>query len=262
MKERIFGFKAKYYCCMGSISKGEIKFIRSLHRKKERKATLQFLIEGEKLFSEALAIGAEFSRVFMLKGCNLISAFPDAIIVTESEMESVTALSNASPVLAVLHQKPNGWRKFDDSATRVLALDGISDPGNLGTIIRSADWFGVQHLMLSSSCVDIFNPKVVQATMGSIFHVSWEQADLVGLLKKRKAQGFKVVSSHLEGNGMSALRVAEKMILVIGSESHGVSDAVLDLTDERLKIQGHGSAESLNAAIAASICLYEWTRDD
>lgn len=246
---------------MGSISKGEIKFIRSLVRKKERKITGQFFIEGEKLFSEALAAGAAFSHVFMLKDCKLQSKFPSAVIISEGEMDSITSLNSPSPVLAVLKHENQGWYKPQTPHHKVLALDGIADPGNLGTIIRSADWFGVKHILLSTTCVDVFNPKVVQSSMGSIFHVSWKQADLVEQLTDYKAKGFQIISTHLEASGMTAFDASKKIVLVIGSESHGVSDDVLALTDAKVKIQGFGAAESLNAAIAASICLYEWTRD-
>lgn len=246
---------------MGSLSKAEIKLIRSLQRKKERKQHGLFIIEGEKLLSEALQANVPLEHILLQSHSAFVDQLPEATLVSLKQMKQVSALHSASPALAVVDMNPNGWRTASEKPSRILALDGIADPGNLGTILRSADWFGITHVLMSDDCVDVFNPKTVQATMGSLFHLSWEQGDLPELLMRHKKGGYKIWITHLQGESLKALS-AEKdpAILVIGSESHGVRPAVEACADARLKIPGRGEAESLNASIATSIALYEWSR--
>jgi TrmH family RNA methyltransferase len=246
---------------MGSLSKAEIKLIRSLHRKKGRKEHGLFILEGEKLLQEALKAGIPFEHLLLRSDAPLMTQFPNATMVSEKEMEQVSAMRSGSPALAVVKQVETGWRQPSSDNSRILALDGIADPGNLGTILRSADWFGVTHILLSDDCVDLYNPKTVQATMGSLFHISWQVGSLPQLLKQYQSQDHKVWVTHLKGGALTALASdQDPAILVIGSESHGVRPEVEACADAHLKIPGKGDAESLNASIAASIVLYEWMR--
>ena len=243
---------------MGSLSKNEIKLIRSLHRKKERLQHQAFLIEGEKLIEEALQEGVEISLLALREDSRLNGRFLGARIVSASEMQQVSALASGSPALAVakipeVTEESGAWN-------RILAIDGLSDPGNLGTIIRTADWFGIKELWLSKETVDVYYPKTVQATMGSLFRVRTSYVDLPATLEAKKAAGYSICVTTLGAKSLDALKGEEPKVVVIGSEAHGVSEAVLQLASEQLTIPRHGDVESLNAATATAIVLYEWTR--
>ncbi|MEX2597417.1 MAG: RNA methyltransferase [Salibacteraceae bacterium] len=246
---------------MASLSKNEIKFIRSLHRKKGRKVSASFIIEGVKMIEEALLADAEFIHCLAIDP-KMLPDSVDKVKISENEMAQISALSSPSPALAVISSEVGGWLNTDHKPPgMILALDGISDPGNLGAIIRTADWFGIKDIIASAETVDVLNPKVVQATMGSLFRVRFEQVDLIQKLSVLKDDNpaFKIFTSSLEGKNLDALKTApEYAALIIGSEAHGVSDNLKNISDDLLKIPGWGGAESLNVAIAAGVLLFAW----
>ena len=236
------------------ISKSEIKHVRSLHRKKGRKSEGQFIVEGVKGVEAVVKAGWRVRKVYVLSTLEVsIEGAKEAIPVSEKDMAAMTALHSPSPVLAVVDIP-----ELTPSAAegRILALDGISDPGNLGTLIRTADWFGIRRIWVSPDTVDAFNPKVVQATMGSLFRVQMEEKDLVTALESSEGPVYGAV---MDGEGIGSL-TSDRGVLVIGSESHGIRPEVQAKLDHKITIPGAEGAESLNASIAAGILMHAWTQ--
>jgi TrmH family RNA methyltransferase len=235
-----------------SISKNEIKLIRSLQQKKFRMQEQLFVVEGKKAVEEALKLSVSVVKVFTT---NVeFSEEMQVPLIHEREMEQISSLTNAPGYLAVLKQ----------SLTSLTALKGktfciansISDPGNLGTLIRTCEWFGVHALLLDEHCVDSYNPKVVQATMGSVLRLSIAEASGKEIIEFCKANAIPILAADLNGTPIQEFRAPEKWALVVGSESHGVSNEFVHASKECLTIPAMGEAESLNAAIAAGIALY------
>ncbi len=241
------------------LSKTHTKYIQSLAHKKFRDEHGLFIAEGPKVVMDLLN-----SRKFICKELfavetwiseqrNFLSAFPGIVIepVKDFELSKISTLSTPHAVLAVFEKR----KPADHIETRgkiTLALDTIQDPGNLGTIIRIADWFGVENIVCSTGCTDMYNAKVVQSTMGSLGRVNLIYTELVAWLKENKQ--VKIYAASLEGKDVKTTMLTEG-ILVIGNEANGVSAEVMKLADEKITIPGTGKAESLNAAVAAGIIL-------
>lgn len=180
--------------------------------------------------------------------------------ITESELAKISSLSSPNQVLAVVETPREIKANIDEEL--VMMLDGVRDPGNFGTIIRCADWFGIEYIFCSQDCVELYNPKVVQATMGSIFRVNVVYADLKGVIKKiRKNNPLKpVYGASLNGENIYDLNLNQNAILVMGSESHGISEEVRELITKDVTIPRFGKGESLNVAIASAILCSEFKR--
>jgi len=237
------------------ISKAQIKNIRSLHLSKYRKESGLFIIEGEKLIGEARLAGVIFDAVYSTNAewCSK----NNAELIQDHEMTQLSCLSSPSPYLAIVHQLT--FKPIPETA-KVLYLDGIKDPGNLGTIIRSADAFGWNHIVLAPQCVELYNPKVVQSTMGSLFHVNvyWDNDE--SFIVRCKSNQRAIVGADLKGDKLlNSTMPGSNTVLVIGSESHGISDSIRKNISTYVNIEQAGNAESLNAAIAASIIMHQWS---
>ncbi len=237
-----------------SISKNELRQVRSLAQKKFRDESGLFVVEGEKMVSEALASGFEVMSVYRRDE------------IGEEAMARLSMLSSPSPVLAVVRQPAPA--AFRPSSGLFLALDGIRDPGNLGTILRVADWFGIDGVIASPDTVELYNPKVVQATMGAIFRVPFFRMDIVELCRKVIAGGGHVYGTFLDGENLYS-KVLDcgreaPSVIVIGNESNGISPAVAACVSDRLFIPPYPAddpgSESLNAAIATAITVAEFRR--
>ena len=238
------------------ISAAQIKFIKSLSQKKFRDQSGLFTVEGEKLVAEALASRFQVESVYRKDE------------IGESAMARISALNSPSPVLALVH-KP-----ADLMATQVpdnglfLALDGIRDPGNLGTILRIADWFGLDGVFASPDTVDFFNPKVVQATMGAIFRVRFHVADIPTLCTQVREKGGKVFGTFLSGENLYSKPldsgISAPAVIVIGNEANGISAQTAACVNERLYIPPYPAddpgSESLNAAVATAVIVAEFRR--
>jgi TrmH family RNA methyltransferase len=235
--------------------KKDIKLVRSLQQKKFRKELGLFLVEGKKMVEEG--ISSKY-RLHSLYSCDesFLAANKVAFQVTAKEMEMMSALTSPSDYLAVFYSEVK--EKTIPKEEFILALDGIADPGNLGTIIRTADWFGVQSLLLSNDCVELFNPKTVQSTMGSIFRMNVHSVEISTSLKSYKDDGYTIIGADLNGENAFDYSFPQKAILVIGSESHGIRKDVFEVISDKITIPGGGKAESLNAAVACSILLSKW----
>lgn len=236
------------------LTKSQIKYIQSLGHKKQRDQDGLFVAEGPKIVGEWLQEpGLSLQMIYATK--EWLSGHPtsDKPVqeVTEDELAKISQLQTPNQVLAVIHQfKP---ATINAGSSLVLALDTIQDPGNLGTIIRIADWFGVSQLVCSRECADAYNPKVVQATMGSLPRVSILYTDLVQWLKEQHPA--RIYAAALDGQDVAKVNELSNGVLVIGNESKGISPAVMEQVNVRITIPRKGKAESLNAAVATGILL-------
>lgn len=246
------------------LSKNKEKFVKSLHRLKFRRLHDSFFVEGNKMALDALQQKKlQITHVFALQpwvDANVkVSKHSALTIISEREMKKISALKTPSPVLIVAKQM-DFVRDFDFSSNGLAALylDGIQDPGNMGTIIRIADWFGVKQLIASPQSVDFYNPKVIQSTMSSIFRVGLSVMSLDELAQKKgNTQWWATTMSGTPIQQMN--RLNHPIILMIGNEGKGLSAQALDLCDTQITILGHPGrgAESLNAAVATGIlCSY------
>ena len=237
------------------ISKAQIKLITSLHQKKYRTKTGLFLAEGRKIVADLYQAGLELSALYTTETAD----YPQELThtITEKELKKISALSQANTQLAVF-KMPEGQAL--PSEGRILALDAVRDPGNLGTIIRLCDWFGIAHLVCSTDTVDAFNPKVVQATMGSIARVQLHYTDLPAYLANWSGT---VWGADMKGAAAYSVSWPEDLVLVMGNEANGLSDAVRAVLSDTISIPSHRNAtgaESLNVAMATSILLSELRR--
>ena len=244
------------------ISKSKIKFITSLRENKYRKLHHCFVAEGNKLVSDFLLNGNAIKEIFALKSWTEKYAEKfnnvNVVEVSEVEMKKISNLKNPSEVLAVVAMSDDG-----ENDTPVLpdnwslVLDGIRDPGNMGTIIRTAEWFGVENIFCSPDTVDVYNPKVVQATMGSLARVKIKYTNLEELLKNNN-ENITVYGTLLQGEDVKKIEANGKGAIVIGSEAHGISKQILPFIDKKITIIPalSSKAESLNAAIATAIICF------
>lgn len=233
---------------MESLSKNKIKWVKSLRLKKNRDAENLFVVEGPKTVEE---FENNWPDSIVLR-CSTDENKSNYFHVSEREMKEMSSLKTASSTLIVAQKI-----KVEAQSDLTLVLDGIQDPGNMGTIIRAADWFGITEIICSKETVDVYNPKVVQSTMGSINRVNVTYTDLVSYLKSSDKPTY---GSLLNGENIYATKLAPKANLIIGNEGQGITPEVQELIQYSILIPGKGKAESLNAAIATGILLAEFTR--
>ena len=258
------------------LSQNQVKHISALRVKKYREEFSQFIAEGHKLVMDL--VGSDFpiagiyaSSEWIVANLSLIGEKKIPVFETiPREMERITALTSPSPVLAVVGIRQAFIPAVDGNISLPglnLALDDIRDPGNMGTIIRIADWFGISAVFCSGSCVELFNPKVVQAPMGSIARVKVLTCDLAGLLASQKAchDDYPVYGAFLEGESLYDQPLADHGLIVIGNESRGISRELERFVNRKIYIPSFGQsdagkAESLNASVAAAIICAEFRR--
>ena len=239
------------------ITKNQVKYIQSLGQKKSRDEENRFIAEGPKLVRELLMAGnCRIVQLYALKewiGAHVnASGHSEVIEVSIGELEKISQLTTPNQVLAVIEKIQ--WKSDPEIKGSIsLALDTIQDPGNMGTIIRLADWFGIKNIFCSTDCTDVYNPKVVQASMGSISRVRVEYMDILSLLKENKE--VSIYAAVLNGKDITKMERINEGIIVIGNESMGISEEILKLANVRITIPGKGKAESLNAGVATGIIL-------
>lgn len=252
------------------LSKNQVKYVTSLAVKKFRNQHGLFIAEGVKLVTELLrspiAIKQLFATKEFLSGINekLFTSHPGITEVTETELQKISQLTTANQALAIA-EIPIYELDLEAVQTGLaLVLDDVRDPGNLGTIIRIADWFGIGNVICSINSADAWNPKSVQATMGSIARVKVHYTDIVSLLDRARVPVYGAV---LEGDNMYSSELAKAGFIVIGNESKGISPEVLHHVSHKIRIPSYssgesGEAESLNAAIATAVICAEFRRRD
>jgi len=239
------------------LNKSEVKYIQSLSQKKFRDEEGVYLVEGPKIVGEALvAPQLGIRKVYALKEwlelntelCKNI----DCEIVADFELEKISQLKTPNQVLAIVALPAIEHFTFEKDQPG-LVLDGIQDPGNLGTIIRIADWFGVNQVICSKDCADAYNAKVVQSTMGSIFRVKLLYSDLENWMDGYKDVAF--YGAALDGDPLKNIAAISNGLVVIGNESKGIRPEVMNRVTQKITIEKRGAAESLNAAVATGIIL-------
>ncbi len=237
------------------ISKAKLKYIKSLQVKKYRNEEQCFLIEGAKSVKEIIQSDFQILAVvgvanFLEKELQLPLGTIEVIECTESELASIGSFQTNEAAIAIAKMKPTRKPAMDNKL--LLALDDIRDPGNLGTIIRTADWYGIRSIIASEQTADFYNPKVITASMGSFTRMNVYYTDLFSFLSESKRP---VYGAFLDGNDVHTKPVEKGGIIVIGNEAHGISALVETQITERITIPRYGKAESLNAAIATAIIL-------
>lgn len=251
------------------ISKSQIQFIKSLTISKFRKTNKQFIAEGPKLIGELAKSSFKVEGIYALAkwiegNRNMFSNETLISEVSEKELNRISGLKTPNQVLAIVHMEENFPPESKSLNELVLVLDDIRDPGNMGTIIRTADWFGIQQIICSTSCVDIYNPKVVQATMGSLFRAKVFYTSLKDYLKQLPKDQL-IYGTLLEGENIYETKLSKKGMIIIGNESHGISEDLITFITNKISIPNYSAkpwdkAESLNASIATAIVCAEFRR--
>tara|TARA_Y100000034_G_scaffold105927_1_gene133746 strand:- start:87170 stop:87961 length:792 start_codon:yes stop_codon:yes gene_type:complete len=240
-----------------SLSKNQLKLITSLGQKKYRTKHQLFIAEGIKVVNELLNSTLCLHRLFCTEDLNFDVPRDQVQIISEAELKRISSLKTPNKILGVFEiPEPS----LIDTSQLILALDAINDPGNLGTIIRLCDWFGIEHLLCSKDTVDAYNQKVVQASMGSLTRVNLHYVDLNESLKNLNVP---IYCTQMNGENIYSSELSEKGVLVMGNEANGISDAILQLADRKIAIPQFGDVqktESLNVATATAVCLSEFKR--
>lgn len=253
------------------LSRSQSKLIASLRLGKFRNEEGLFVVEGVKMVGELLASKFEIKTIFAtdtwITGKHLTPDryLVDIVEITESELEKISILNTPNQVLAIAFSRTYKMPDFTGDEW-VLALDQIRDPGNMGTIIRTADWFGISRIVAAIGTVDLWNPKVVQASMGSIFRMPVHYVELADYLSEA-GKVMAVFGAFMEGSPIGDIQLDKKGVLVIGNESHGISPRIEALVTQKITIPSalagdNGRAESLNASLAAAILCYEINRQN
>jgi len=248
------------------ISQNLRKFVKSLQSRKERQENNMFVVEGEKLCKELLdsdfkiefiamrgnsaESAVDIARKFNAKGISIYT-------VRSKQFDQISNTKSPQDIMAVVRVKEHEA----DLTAPFIALDGVNDPGNLGTIIRTADWFGFRHIILGGKSVDKYNAKTVRASMGSLFRVNVTQTDNLAEFLKENYTDFEIYGATLQAaTKMEELKPPGKFGIVLGSEAHGISSDVLDVLSNEFLIAGGGNAESLNVAVSLGVAAYYFSK--
>jgi RNA methyltransferase, TrmH family len=236
------------------LSRNEVKYIQSLRHKKNRDEEGLFVAEGVKIISELIHADFDLKKIYAVKNwIDLNANINNVTEISEAELKKISNFETPNKVLVIVHQRrPATIPDLKNKIT--LLLDGIQDPGNLGTILRTADWFGIDNIIASDDTADIYNPKVVQATMGSIVRINFFYTDLKAFLSVNK---IVVWGAVLDGENISATAKSKECLLIIGNESQGIRSDIQPYIQKRISIPKKGNAESLNAAVATGIILWK-----
>jgi TrmH family RNA methyltransferase len=255
------------------LTKNEIKHISSLSIKKYREIHNEFTAEGAKVVAELLNSNYNVHKVYCIEewfrknDFILSSGNYEFEVISEKELERISSLSTPNQVIAVAAIPENTPQLFDPEKELILALDDIKDPGNLGTIIRTADWFGIKKIICSENTVDVYNTKVIQAAMGSSFRVELLYIDLSEYFKKLNKK-INIYGALLDGEILYDKKLNNSGIIVIGNESKGISDEIKPFITDKLFIPQFNTSsssdkpESLNASIATAVICYEFCRQN
>lgn len=238
------------------LTKNEIKYLKSLHQKNERELNKCFICEGEKVVTELLSSGWRIKKLYLTaKLADSLRIKESFELVSEKEMDQISGFKTAPGILALVEMPEDSAPDFDVlNQQTFLVLDGINDPGNLGTILRLADWYGISYVFCSHHTVDRFNSKVVQSSMGSVFRTKVFYTDLKEFIQKGIQEKVAFFAAVMDGNS-AKVGFMQKGGLIMGSESHGISKDLLFQEIARITIPRIGKAESLNVGVATGILL-------
>ena len=248
------------------MEKAKIKLIKSLDSKRKRKEAGVFVVEGVKMVDEMLSSSFNVKEVYYTDKCDISTLLVNSSCQIEqisgSEMERISNLNTPATVLATV-EIPTISRGALNKEELYIALDGVQDPGNMGTIIRICDWYGIRNIFASHESADIFNTKVVQATMGAISRVKVVYCDLVELLAEASSLGVRSYTTALDGDNIYKSDILSSGIIIMGNEGHGVSLEVQNLSSSKLYLPSYPSdnvCESLNVGVATAIICAEFRR--
>lgn len=251
------------------ITKAELKYYSSFFNKKFRDEHRKLLVEGEKFVLEALNSNWNCEIIICTKDYSEYEAkqlhfFSEKVnrveIVTPKDFTKVQTTVNSQGIIGVFQKKIMGG-KIEFKSNLIVALENINDPGNMGTMIRTADWFGITEILLSDNCADIFNPKAIRASAGSIFHVKiFKEVKFFDKLLELKRNGYKTLCADLIGKSIYRYESNSKQVIVFSNEANGPSNELLQIVDERVTVPKRGKAESLNVASASAIILSELSK--
>jgi TrmH family RNA methyltransferase len=244
------------------LSKSQISFVKSLHQKKYRKENGFFIVEGIKSIKEFIQSKFQIDTIFYnIEHQHLLPKMPTNIKlfeVSNAELLKISTLQNPQGFLAVVKTpQTNNFNVKDLKGKFTLVLDGVQDPGNMGTIIRTADWFGFDKIICSNDCVEVYNPKTVQATMGSLARVEIYYENLSNLLNNIT---IPIYGALLNGNSIYEVEWGKQGLIILGNEGQGISDEIISKINNPITIPRFGMAESLNVAVSASIFCSELVR--
>ncbi|MBK8499194.1 MAG: RNA methyltransferase [Flavobacteriales bacterium] len=241
-------------------TKAELKRVRALHQKKYREEEGMFLVQGMKLVTELLASGWPVQEIHSTVTVAAHLRHPKLQIWPAYDLERMGTLEHGNEVVAVVPRPERTHFEPMADDELVLAVDGVADPGNMGALLRIADWFGVKRMLCSVDCVEEFNPKCVQASMGSFLRVEVHRVQLPRMLDGLRASGAALYLATMEGDVVFDVPLKRPGVLILGSESHGPTDAVRALDARSISVPRAGGAESLNVAMAASALCMEFAR--
>lgn len=240
------------------LTKNEIKHIKFLQQKKYREEHAEFIVEGKKSVNELLNSEIELVQLYAVD----TAEYPDANQISNKDLARISSLKNPNNVLAVAKQ-PNRELKYDELKNELtVVLCDINNPGNLGTIIRACDWFGIKNIICSQNSVDLFNPKTIQSAMGSLFRVKVHYTDISEFLANEELKETTIYSAEIEGENLYSANKDSKGIIIFGNESNGVDKEISQLADIKLTIpRFNDTTESLNLSMAVGITLSEFKRN-
>jgi RNA methyltransferase, TrmH family len=252
------------------LSKPIIKLIQSLDQKKTRDEHNLFIVEGPKMTREAVMSGCKIHQILATREWIDMSAgelnvsYPAIQLINEKDLERLSYLKTPNQVLCLVEKPSIAFDPKEASTSLCLVLDRVQDPGNLGTIVRIADWFGIRDIICSLGTVDLYNPKVVQSTMGSLFRTRVHYLELEPVLKKAREEKIPVIGTTLEGEDIYRTDLPIVGYLVMGNESRGISPEIRSLLEKEIFVPSYppfvGDTESLNVAVAAGITCAEFRR--
>ncbi len=234
-----------------SLSKGQIQLIRELHQKEGRRSQGLFIVEGEKLLSELIESTFKIQAIYHTADYDLtiVKKAGNSVQVSQKELERISALKSPNKVLATV-MIPDS---VPINSHKLIYCCNTQDPGNVGTILRIANWYGITDVIFTAGSVDIFSPKVVQATMGSIFRVSCHYDDKFDRVRQLKQEGYTIYGADMKGNDLREVGFKDKCVMVMGSESHGIPDELKEIIDTFVTIPKMGESDSLNVGVACGI---------
>ncbi|MBQ6236660.1 MAG: RNA methyltransferase [Bacteroidales bacterium] len=246
---------------MSSLSKNQLKALAAYRIQKRCDEEGVFVVEGEKMCHEALA--SEHKILVICATADYLATAPNATVagevyeVSSEQLERLSSLRTPNKVWMLVERRAeSGKRKTESEGRLTLALDGLQDPGNMGTIMRTADWYGIRHIVCSRDTVSVYNPKVVQATMGAIFRTRVEYVDLAEWIDEANKKGIATYGAMLDGTDYRSATLQGPAVLVVGNEGRGISAPVAARLRQRLTIPNvGGTCESLNAAVATAILV-------
>lgn len=241
---------------MSGLSKNKIKWIRSLHLKKHRDELGLFIVEGEKMVLEAIEYASEsIDFIAHTEDFHFKKIKTESFVVSQKELEQISTLKTPNKAFAILRKRKTSLHSKPNEL--IIALDGIQDPGNMGTILRIADWYGINLIVCSKNTVECYNPKVVQSSMGAIFRIQTHYIDLKEWLEEINVP---IYGALLEGENIYRRDELPTGVILMGSEGKGISKELLSLITDPISIPRFGNAESLNVSVATGILVSEFMR--